>query len=123
MDHNSVVYVGVDAAKAKHAIAIAQGSRGAQVRYLGEIDTSPAAIERLVRKLEHKYKALHVCYEAGPTTFSEQTLSRELLAMGYRKLSARPRHHQKSEAAVDAFKKTSPLSWTRSRWTRPTASP
>ena len=47
MDHNSVVYVGVDAAKAKHAIAIAQGSRGAQVRYLGEIDTSPAAIERL----------------------------------------------------------------------------
>ncbi len=27
MDHNSVVYVGVDAAKTKHAIAIAEGSR------------------------------------------------------------------------------------------------
>ena len=40
MDHSSVVYVGVDAAKAKHAIAIAQGSRGAQVRYLGEQSVS-----------------------------------------------------------------------------------
>ena len=80
MDHNSVVYVGVDAAKAKHAIAIAQGSRGAQVRYLGEIDTSPAAIERLVRKLERKYKALHVCYEAGPTGYG---LSRQIRALGH----------------------------------------
>jgi transposase len=56
-------------------------------------------------------------------TISKQTLSRELRAMGYRKLSARPRHHEKSEAAVAAFKKTSPPSWRRSRRTRPAASP
>ncbi len=56
-------------------------------------------------------------------SISKQTLSRELRAMGYRKLSARPRHHAKSEAAVAAFKKTSPRSWTRSRRTRPAASP
>jgi transposase len=56
-------------------------------------------------------------------TISQQTLSRELRAMGYRKLSARPRHHEKSEAAVAAFKKTSPPSWRRSRRTRPAASP
>jgi Winged helix-turn helix len=31
-------------------------------------------------------------------------LSRELRALGYRKLSARPRHHARSEAAVSAFK-------------------
>ena len=37
-------------------------------------------------------------------TISKQTLSRELRAMGYRKLSARPRHHARSEAAVSAFK-------------------
>ena len=43
--------------------------------------------------------------------------------LGYRKLSARPRHHAKSEAAVAAFKKTSPPSWRRSRRTRPAASP
>ena len=41
-------------------------------------------------------------------TISKQTLSRELRAMNYRKLSARPRHHAKNEAAVAAFKKTSP---------------
>ena len=62
-------------------------------------------------------------WEEFRLSISKQTLSRELLAMGYRKLSARPRHHQKSEAAVDAFKKTSPPSWTRSRPTRPAASP
>ena len=54
MDHNSVVYVGVDAAKAKHTIAIAEGSRGAEVRYRGEIDNTPAAIERLIDKLARK---------------------------------------------------------------------
>ena len=36
---------------------------------------------------------------------SQQTLSRELRAMGYRKLSARPRHHAQVPGAVEAFKK------------------
>ena len=62
-------------------------------------------------------------WEEFRLSISKQTLSRELRAMGYRKLSARPRHHQKSEAAVAAFKKISPPSWRRSRQTRPTASP
>jgi transposase len=46
---------------------------------------------------------------------SKQTLSRELRALNFRKLSARPRHHAKSEAAVAAFKKTSQRVWRRSR--------
>jgi transposase len=62
-------------------------------------------------------------WEEFRLSISKQTLSRELRAMGYRKLSARPRHHEKSEAAVAAFKKTFPPSWRRSRRTRPTASP
>ena len=53
----------------------------------------------------------------------KQTLSRELRAMGLRKLSARPRHHAKDEAAETAFKKTSPRSWQRSRRARLAASP
>ena len=61
-------------------------------------------------------------WEEFRVAISKQTLSRELRAMGYRKLSARPRHHEKSEAAVVAFKKTSPPSWRRSRRTRPAAS-
>ena len=53
---------------------------------------------------------------------SETTLGRELRAQGYRKLSARPRHHERSEPAVAAFKKTSPRVWRKSRPTRLMAS-
>ena len=62
-------------------------------------------------------------WEEFRLSISKQTLSRELRAMDYRKLSARPRHHAKSETAVAALKKSSPRSWTRSRRTRPAASP
>jgi transposase len=50
---------------------------------------------------------------------TKQILSRELRALGYRKLSARPRHHEHDEEAVAAFKKKSPTSWRTSR--RPAA--
>ena len=62
-------------------------------------------------------------WEELRVTISKQTLSREVRALGYRKLSARPRHHAKSDAAVDAFKKLSPRVWQRSRKLRPVASP
>jgi len=45
---------------------------------------------------------------------SRQTLGRELRAMGYRKLSARPRHHAQDAEAMETFKKTSPPAWRRS---------
>jgi transposase len=45
---------------------------------------------------------------------SKQTLSRELRRMGYRRLSARPRHHAQAPGAIEAFKKVSPRVWTRS---------
>lgn len=45
---------------------------------------------------------------------STQTLSRELRALGYRKLSARPRHHAQDADAIPVFKKTSPPRWRRS---------
>ena len=38
---------------------------------------------------------------------AKPTLSRELRAMGYRKLTARPRHHEQAEGVVEAFKKAS----------------
>ena len=53
-------------------------------------------------------------WEEFRITIAKQTLSRELRALGYRKLSARPRHDAKSEAVVAAFKKTSPPVWRRS---------
>jgi len=38
-------------------------------------------------------------------SISKQTLSRELRAVGFRKLSARPRHHTQDAATLAAFKK------------------
>lgn len=54
---------------------------------------------------------------------SVQSLSRELRALGYRKLSARPCHPAHDGAAQEAFKKTSPLVWRRSPSKRPRARP
>ena len=46
---------------------------------------------------------------------SAQTVSRELHALGYRKLSAQPRHHAQAAGAIDDFKKHSRPLWPRSR--------
>jgi transposase len=46
---------------------------------------------------------------------SETTMGRVLNQMGYRKLSARPRHHAQNPDAGDIFKKISPPLWRRSR--------
>jgi transposase len=56
-------------------------------------------------------------WEEFRVSISKQTLSRELRTMGFRKLSARPRHHAHNEHAATAFKKTSPPSWRISRGT------
>jgi transposase len=47
-------------------------------------------------------------WEEFRITISKQTLSRELRTLGYRKLSARPRHHAKNDAAVAVFKNVWP---------------
>ncbi len=57
-------------------------------------------------------------WEAFRIRISVQILSRELRALGYRKLSARPRHYAQDGEAVTAFKKTSPPSWQRSQGKR-----
>jgi len=59
---------------------------------------------------------------AARVSVSKQTLSRELRAMGYRKLSARPRHHAQAEGAIEAFKKTFLPRWQASRASRASAS-
>jgi transposase len=46
-------------------------------------------------------------YEEFTVSLDETTVGRELKAMGYRKLSARPRHYAQNEFAVETFKKTS----------------
>src|SRR3984893_1318042 len=52
-------------------------------------------------------------FEEFRVSVSKPTLSRELRHMGFRKLSARPRHHAQDEEAAAAFKKTFSPSWRR----------
>ena len=47
-------------------------------------------------------------------SLSEDTVSRALRAMGYGRLSARPRHHAQKPEAIETFKKSSPPRWRRS---------
>src|ERR1700684_2995784 len=57
-------------------------------------------------------------FEEFRITIAKQTLSRELRAMGYRKLSARPRHHAQPTAAIEDFKKASLRAWMPSHTRR-----
>jgi transposase len=53
--------------------------------------------------------------DAFGISVSETTLGREPRALGFRKLSARPRAYDQDPAAAEAFKKTSPPAWRRSK--------
>ncbi len=53
-------------------------------------------------------------WEEFRISLSETTLSRELRSLGYRKLSARPRHYAQNPEAMEGFKKASRPNWRRS---------
>ena len=80
MEQYTEAFVGIDTAKNKHALAIADPGRGGEIRYLGEIDSAPAAVQRMIRKLAGRYKKLYFCYEAGPTGYG---LYRQVRALGH----------------------------------------
>src|SRR4028118_388830 len=67
MRDDSEVYVGLDTSKLKISVALATAGRDGEVRFLGDIDSAPEAVERLVRKLEKRHRRLCFAYEAGPT--------------------------------------------------------
>ena len=80
MEKYSEAFVGFDTAKKKHAVAIADGGCDGEVRYLGEINSTPATVEKMIVKLAKRYAKLHVCYEAGPTGYG---LYRQVKALGH----------------------------------------
>jgi len=80
MGEYSEAFVAFDVAKTKHAVAIADGGRGGEVRFVGEIASSPTTVERLIGKLASRYGKLHFCYEAGPTGYG---LYRQIEALGH----------------------------------------
>ena len=89
--------------KAKHRAAL-----------VAMIESGPIpAVHGVVR-----WRIIDLCqwvWEEFKVSVSKQTMSRELRTIGYRKLSARPRHHAQAEGAIEAFKKTGLRPWRRSR--------
>src|SRR6516162_6303881 len=73
-------FVAFDTSKLRNAVAIAEAGRAGEVRFLGEIENTEAAIAKLVRKLAAKYGRLTFCYEAGPTGYG---LYRQIKSLGH----------------------------------------
>jgi transposase len=72
-----------------------------------------AAVHGVVR-----WRLVDLCqwvFEEFKVAVSTQTMSRELRAMDYRKLSTRPRHHAQRANAIEDFKKVVRPAWRKSR--------
>jgi len=80
MRDHSEAFVAFDTSKLRNAVAVAEAGRSGEVRYLGEIDSTPAATVKLVKKLASKYDRLWFCYEAGPTGYG---LYRQITSLGH----------------------------------------
>jgi transposase len=67
-----ITYVGLDVHKDGIVVAVAEGGLRGEVRDYGRIANTPAALDRLVRKLGHEGVELRFCYEAGPCGYGIQ---------------------------------------------------
>jgi len=67
MGKYSEVLVAFDVAKRKRAVAIAEGGRTGEVRFMGDVENNPVPIERTIKRLANRYD--HICFEAGPTGY------------------------------------------------------
>jgi transposase len=80
MQQDSTAFVGLDTSKLKISVAVAAEGRQGEVRFVGDIESSPEAVRRLVSKLADKHRQLAFCYEAGPTGYG---LYRQITALGH----------------------------------------
>ena len=87
MGDHSEAFVGFDTSKLRNAVAIADGGRDGEVRFVGEIENTEAATAKLVRKLAAKCDRLTFCYEAGPTGYG---LHRQITSLGHACIVAAP---------------------------------
>jgi transposase len=87
LEHSTEVFVGIDVAKARNAIAIADGERGGEIRYLGEVEASTESMRRVIKRIAARHPRAHFCYEAGPTGYG---LYRLITALGHACMVAAP---------------------------------
>ena len=87
MGNHSEAFVAFDTSKSRNAVAIADGGRAGEVRFVGEIENTGPATAKLVRKLSAKYERLTFCYQAGPTGYG---LYRQIKNLGHECLVVAP---------------------------------
>src|SRR6202035_2728552 len=75
-----ITYVGLDVHKESIVVAVAAGGLRGEVREYGRTANTPAALERLLRKLGGDGMTLRFCYEAGPCGYD---VHRRLSARGH----------------------------------------
>jgi len=62
----NTLYVGLDTDRKHIDVAVAEELPGGEVRYWGRLANTPAAVDRMAKKLGQGDRELVVCYEAGP---------------------------------------------------------
>lgn len=80
MDQHNRLFVGLDVSKLKISVAVADGGRGGEVRFYGDVASDETSVAKVVEKLAKRGAVLHFCYEAGPTGYE---LYRQLTGMGH----------------------------------------
>jgi len=59
MKRDGEAFVGIDTAKVRNAVAIAEAGRNGEICYLGEFDNTSEALAKLIRRLSKDSQ--HVC--------------------------------------------------------------
>ena len=102
MGDYSEVFIRIDVAKLRNAIAVAEAGRDGEVRYFGEVDASDSNMQRVIQRIASKYGNAHFCYEAGPTGYGLHRLIRGLghdcivVAPSFTEKSRRPGENEPS---------------------------
>jgi transposase len=64
----------------RNTVAGADGGRGGEIGYFGEVDALMEGMRRVVERIARKYERVHFYYEAGPTGYG---LHRLISSLGH----------------------------------------